>query len=107
MRILRVGALGDLAILLGFSRAHPAIQLEPVLVGLSSPLYLTHARDGTNRLFVVEHEALGAVTRLGIRAGLWGTRLLETPPGWLLILVPVMAAGGGLLGYGAVRRWRS
>ena len=38
-------------------RRHPAfaaIQLQPVLTGLSSPLYLTHARDGSNRLFIVE-----------------------------------------------------
>jgi glucose/arabinose dehydrogenase len=28
--------------------------LEPVLTGLSSPLYVTHARDRSNRLFVVE-----------------------------------------------------
>lgn len=31
-----------------------AVQLEPVLTGLSSPVYVTHARDGSNRLFVVE-----------------------------------------------------
>lgn len=31
-----------------------AIQLEPVLSGFTSPLYVTNAHDGTNRLFVVE-----------------------------------------------------
>lgn len=30
------------------------IQLEPVLTGLAKPLYVTHARDGSNRLFIVE-----------------------------------------------------
>ncbi len=30
------------------------VQLQPVLTGLSSPLYVTHSRDGTNRLFIVE-----------------------------------------------------
>jgi hypothetical protein len=34
--------------------AIPAIQLVPVLVGLSAPVYVTSARDGTDRLFVVE-----------------------------------------------------
>lgn len=32
----------------------PPVRLEPVLSGLSSPLYVTHARDGSRRLFVVE-----------------------------------------------------
>jgi glucose/arabinose dehydrogenase len=31
-----------------------SVQLEPVLGNLTSPLYVTHARDGSNRLFVVE-----------------------------------------------------
>jgi glucose/arabinose dehydrogenase len=31
-----------------------AIRLEPVLQGLSSPVLVTHAGDGSNRLFVVE-----------------------------------------------------
>ena len=34
--------------------AHGAVTLVPVLTGLASPLYVTSARDGTNRLFVVE-----------------------------------------------------
>ena len=32
----------------------PLIQLKPVLAGLASPVYVTHARDGSGRLFVVE-----------------------------------------------------
>jgi glucose/arabinose dehydrogenase len=51
--------------LLGFSGAAAAIRLEPVLVGLSNPLYLTHARDGTNRLFVVEQAGRILVLRPG------------------------------------------
>ena len=31
-----------------------AIQLEPVLNGLSSPIFVTSARDGSDRLFVLE-----------------------------------------------------
>lgn len=34
--------------------ATPAIQLIPVASGLSSPVYLTSARDGSNRLFIIE-----------------------------------------------------
>ena len=30
------------------------VQLEPVFSGLTAPVYVTHARDGSNRLFVVE-----------------------------------------------------
>ena len=36
------------------AQATPAPTLEPVLSNLSSPVFLTSARDGTNRLFVVE-----------------------------------------------------
>jgi glucose/arabinose dehydrogenase len=32
----------------------PQIELEPVLTGLSMPVFLTNARDGSNRLFIVE-----------------------------------------------------
>ena len=32
----------------------PSVQLELVLAGLGSPLYVTHARDRSDRLFVVE-----------------------------------------------------
>jgi glucose/arabinose dehydrogenase len=34
--------------------AQPQLQLEPVVDGLASPLFLTHAGDGSGRLFVVE-----------------------------------------------------
>ncbi|HWN99333.1 MAG TPA: PQQ-dependent sugar dehydrogenase [Blastocatellia bacterium] len=34
--------------------APTAIQLEPVFTGLSTPVYVTNAHDGTNRMFVVE-----------------------------------------------------
>jgi hypothetical protein len=35
--------------------APTAIQLEPVVTtGLSSPIYVTNAKDGTNRLFIAE-----------------------------------------------------
>src|SRR5215813_7074322 len=31
-----------------------AINLQPVLTGLNSPLYVTHAHDGSGRLFILE-----------------------------------------------------
>jgi glucose/arabinose dehydrogenase len=31
-----------------------AVQLQSILTGLSNPLYVTHAHDGTNRLFILE-----------------------------------------------------
>lgn len=48
------GILSGLAIWSAATTALAAIQLQPVLTGLSRPVYLTHARDGSNRLFVVE-----------------------------------------------------
>ena len=45
--------LSGLALLLCVADAY-AIYLQPRLVGLSSPVLVTHAGDGTNRLFVVE-----------------------------------------------------
>jgi glucose/arabinose dehydrogenase len=53
-----VGLLGLLFVLAAGPGAAPAtaqaLRLEPVLANLSSPLYVTHARDGSRRLFVVE-----------------------------------------------------
>ncbi|HXG68518.1 MAG TPA: PQQ-dependent sugar dehydrogenase [Blastocatellia bacterium] len=36
------------------AQSGPRIELEPVLSGLTSPLYVTSARDGSDRLFIVE-----------------------------------------------------
>ena len=66
------------------------VQLEPFLKGLSSPLYLTSARDGTNRLFIVEKQGLIKVLQPGIK----------TPAVFLDITSKVLSSGGeqGLLG---------
>ena len=48
--------------------AGPAIHLEPFLSGLSSPIYLTSARDGSNRLFVVEQAGVIKVVQPGSTA---------------------------------------
>jgi len=45
-----------------------AVQLEPVLTGLSRPVYVTHARDGSNRLFVVEQGGRVKVLQPGAAA---------------------------------------
>jgi len=49
-----VRALCFLVLVVFFSSEAGALQLQSVLTGLSSPLYVTHAHDGTNRLFIVE-----------------------------------------------------
>lgn len=49
--------VGTLCILVLASAApwvHAGVQLQPVVRGLDSPLYVTHARDGSERLFIVE-----------------------------------------------------
>ncbi|HEV8663317.1 MAG TPA: PQQ-dependent sugar dehydrogenase [Candidatus Methylomirabilis sp.] len=66
-----------------------AIELEPVLTGLSSPLYLTSARDGTNRLFIVEQPGRIKVLQPGA----------TTPTIFLDIMSTVLSGGEqGLLG---------
>ncbi|MBZ5538452.1 MAG: PQQ-dependent sugar dehydrogenase [Acidobacteriia bacterium] len=42
-----------------------SIQLQPVLTGLSSPLYVTSAHDSSNRLFVVEQGGMIKVLQPG------------------------------------------
>ena len=65
------------------------VQLVPVATGLSSPLLATGARDGTNRLYVVERDG---VVRL-VKPGVQGTSIFLDLRGRVL-------AGGerGLLG---------
>ena len=48
--------------------AEGAIRLEPVLQGLSSPVYITNAHDGSNRLFVVEQPGRIQVLAAGASA---------------------------------------
>lgn len=66
-----------------------AIQLQPVLTGLSSPVFVTHARDGSNRLFVVEQGGIIKVLQPGATA----------PTEFLNITSRVLSGGErGLLG---------
>lgn len=66
-----------------------AIELSPVLTGLSSPVLATHAGDGSGRLFVVEQTGRVLVLRPG-----------ATSPGVFLDVSTRIAPGGerGLLG---------
>ncbi len=82
-------ALVPLILLVTVSPALAAIQLQPVLTSLSSPLYVTSARDGTNRLFIVEQ---GGVIKL-LQPG------ATTPTVFLDITAKVLSGGErGLLG---------
>lgn len=51
--------------------AQPALELAPVYQGLSQPLYLTHAGDGSGRVFIVQQRGRILVGRDG--------QLLPTP----------------------------
>lgn len=41
------------------------VQLQPFLTGLSSPVFITHAKDGSRRLFVVQQRGLIKVVQPG------------------------------------------
>jgi glucose/arabinose dehydrogenase len=66
-----------------------AVMLEPVLTGLLNPVYVTGARDGTNRLFIVEQPGRIMVLQPG-----------ATTPTAFLTISPKISFGGerGLLG---------
>jgi len=69
--------------------APAAVQLQPVLAGLSSPVYVTNARDGSNRLFILEQAGLIKVLQPGA----------TTPSVFLDITAKVLSGGErGLLG---------
>jgi len=49
-----LGILFGLAAVAATDPVWSAVRLQPLVTGLSNPLYVTHARDGSNRLFVLE-----------------------------------------------------
>jgi glucose/arabinose dehydrogenase len=53
-RLIGVLALGLFMLVAPAAAAPPQLRLEPVVEGLDSPLFLTHAGDGSGRLFVLE-----------------------------------------------------
>src|SRR5689334_14007215 len=75
--------------LFGSSPLQAAVQLVPVLSGLSSPVFVTNAGDGSNRLFVVEQDGVIVVRQPS-------TSVAST----FLDIRPKISAGGerGLLG---------
>ena len=69
--------------------ATSAVQLVPFLTGLSSPIFLTSAKDGSNRIFVVEQGGVIKVLQPGS----------ATPTVFLDITARVLSGGErGLLG---------
>ncbi|MEP7274150.1 MAG: PQQ-dependent sugar dehydrogenase [Acidobacteriota bacterium] len=50
------------------AQAVPGIQLQTLLTGLSSPVLVTHAHDGSNRIFIVEQTGLIKVLQPGSTA---------------------------------------
>ncbi len=46
----------------------PSVTLQPFLTGLSSPVFLTNAKDGSNRLFVVQQGGIIKVVQPGSNA---------------------------------------
>jgi hypothetical protein len=82
------GAVAALALCLA-SPSWAAIQLTTVASGLSSPVFVTHAGDGSNRLFIVEQAGVIRVLHPGA----------TTPAAFLDISAKVLAGGErGLLG---------
>lgn len=87
---LRTVALRTLVCLLSLtSPVSAAVQLTPVVSGLASPLFVGHAGDGSNRLFIVERGGKVKVLRPG-----------EFNPTEFLDIGSKIVAGGerGLLG---------
>ncbi len=71
------------------SQTPPAITLQPFVTGLSSPLLLTNAKDGTRRLFIVQQGGIIKVVQFGS----------NTPSDFLNITSKVVSGGErGLLG---------
>ena len=74
---------------LGISAQTPSVRLESFLSGLSSPIFLTNAKDGSNRIFVVQRGGIIKVVQPGS----------TTPTDFLNISSKVSTSGeGGLLG---------
>ena len=89
MRQLYVGVLCGLAVLSVSTSVCAGVQLQPVATGLSNPLFVTNARDGSNRLFIVEQAGRILVLQPGA----------TTPTVFLDITTNVLSGGErGLLG---------
>ena len=58
-----------LLVIAGPVAAAPELRLEPVVEGLEAPVFLTHAGDGSGRLFVVEQAGRVLILEQGAAAG--------------------------------------
>ena len=69
--------------------ATPSVRLQPFLTGLSNPLFLTHAKDNSGRIFIVQQGGIIKVLQPG-----------ETVPTDFLNITSKVTSGGerGLLG---------
>jgi glucose/arabinose dehydrogenase len=53
------------AMIAAYGQTVPTIRLQPVLSGLSSPVFVTNARDGSGRLFIIEQGGIIKVVQPG------------------------------------------
>jgi glucose/arabinose dehydrogenase len=96
--LLSVGRT-DVVVSAGPSEPRPALSLQPILTrGLTRPVYVTHSRDGSGRLFVLEQPGRIRIIKDGV--------LLDRP--FLDITKPVRSTGmeQGLLGLAFHPRFR-
>src|SRR6476620_7065152 len=92
MRMIRAAVLVFTLIGLSLAQAPAsptAISLQPYLAGLSAPVFVTNAHDGTGRLFIVQQGGIIKVVQPGS----------TTPTDFLNITTQVLSGGErGLLG---------
>src|SRR5262245_53855670 len=65
MRKLFSPVAGIVLLLMLSSPTNAAIQLQEFVTGLTSPVFVTNAHDGTNRLFIVEQGGVIKVLQPG------------------------------------------
>ena len=84
-----IAVISAIGVLVAALEAAASITLVPVLSGLSAPLFVTNARDGSNRLFIVEQGGVIKVLQPG-----------DTTPTVFLDITSKVLSGGeqGLLG---------
>ncbi|MBN1475829.1 PQQ-dependent sugar dehydrogenase [Candidatus Sumerlaeota bacterium] len=93
LRLMAVAAV--LACSLGVGAQPPLVTLEPVASGFDNPLFVTHAGDGSGRLFVVERGGKIRVVLPG--GGVQSTPFLDIGPSGLN-LISTQGYTQGLLG---------
>jgi glucose/arabinose dehydrogenase len=84
LAVVLIGSLTNI------TEAQTSISLQPYLTGLSSPVFLTHSKDGSNRNFIVQQRGIIKVVQPGS----------TTPTDFMNITSKVSSSGSerGLLG---------